>query len=149
MDELWERRWLRRHAMAAPFGVFFTTALLTYLVEQGQWRGAATGEMASALVDLGAVLYGMLAVLAERGFRAMFWALDKRAEWREKMRAEAQAEGQAEGHAAGLAEGLAEGRAAGHAEGYAEAKREFDARLARLTRAAREQGVNLEELPPG
>ena len=63
----------------------------------------------------------------------MFWALDKRKEWREKMRAEARAEGHAEGHA----------------EGYAEAKREFDIQLARLTRAAREQGITLEELPPG
>ena len=129
MDELWERRWLRRHAMAAPFGVFFTTALLTYFVEQGQWQGAATGETAASLVDLGAVLYGMAAVVIERGFRTMFWALDKRKEWREKMRAEAHAEG--------------------HADGYAAAKREFDTQLARLTRAAREQGITLEELPPG
>ena len=111
--------------MAAPFGVFFTTALLTYFVEQGQWQGAATGETAAALVDLAAVFYGMVAVLIERGFRTMFWALDKRKEWREKMRAEA------------------------HAEGYAEAKREFDTQLARLTRAAREQGITLEEPPPG
>ena len=137
MDEWWERRWLRRHAMVAPFGVFFATALLTYFVEQGQWRGPETWDMAATLVDLGAVLYAMAAVAIERGFRVMFWALDKRKEWREKMRAEAQAEGRAEGHAAG------------HAEGYAEAKREFDARLARLTRAAREQGITLDEPPPG
>ena len=93
--------------------------------------------MAATLVDLGAVLYAMAAVAIERGFRVMFWALDKRKEWREKMRAEAQAEGRAEGHAAG------------RAEGYAEAKREFDARLARLTHAAREQGITLDEPPPG
>ncbi len=37
-------------------------------------------------------MYAMLAVLVERGVLAMFWALDKRREWREKMRAEMRAE---------------------------------------------------------
>lgn len=52
------------------------------------------------MVDLAAVLYAMVAVLAERGARLMFWALDERRKWRAKMRAEAMAEGLAEGEAA-------------------------------------------------
>ena len=34
------------------------------------------------------MLYAMFAVLVERGVITMFWALDKRREWRQKMRAE-------------------------------------------------------------
>ena len=99
MDEWWERRWLRRHAMVAPFGVFATTALLTWWKESGQWQVPANLELASGLVDLAAVLYAMLAVLLERGVRLMFWALDERRKWRAKMRAEARAEGRAEAQA--------------------------------------------------
>ena len=131
MDEWWERRWLRRHAMVAPFGIFATTILLTYWMKQGQWPLPASLEPASDLVDLAAVLYAMVAVLVERGARLMFWALDERRKWRAKAREE------------GRAEGLAEGRA----EGLAEAKREFDARLQRIVQAAREQGVQLDDLP--
>ena len=63
-------------------------------------------ESAATLVDLGAVLYGMVAVLVERGVRMVFWALDERRKWREKRREEAMAEGQAELIAERLAEGI-------------------------------------------
>lgn len=97
MDEWWEEmRWLRRHAMAAPFGIFAATLLLTYWKEQGQWAGSASLEPAAGLVDLGAVLYAMAAVLAERGVRLMFWAWDERKKWRAKAREEGLAEGRAE-----------------------------------------------------
>ncbi|MDE2786562.1 MAG: hypothetical protein OXL37_07855 [Chloroflexota bacterium] len=101
MDEWWEeRRWLRRHAIVAPFGIFAATLLLTYWTEHGQWQPPASLDPAAHLVDLAAVLYAMVAVLAERGARLMFWALDERRKWRAKMRAEAMAEGLAEGEAA-------------------------------------------------
>jgi hypothetical protein len=92
MGDWWERRWIRRHATAAPFGIFIATVLLTYFAEQNQWNGRASLQLTAKMVDLGAVLYAMLAVLVERGVLAMFWALDKRREWREKMRAEMRAE---------------------------------------------------------
>ena len=104
-------RWLRRHALVAPFGVFAVTALL--VLRSGQWSGWESLSSASSLVDLGAVLYGMLAVLVERGVRMVFWALDERRKWREKRREEAMAEGRAEGRAEGQAELIAEMLAAG------------------------------------
>lgn len=76
MNEVRERQWLRRHAIAAPFGVFAATALL--VIRSGQWDGWSSLELAANLVDMGAVLYGMVAVLAERGVRMIFWALEER-----------------------------------------------------------------------
>ena len=95
-DEWWERRWLRRHAIVAPFGIFATTLLLAFWLGQWQWQGRASWEIMAGQVDLGAVIYAMAAVLAERGVRLMFWALDERRKWRARWRAEAQAEGRAE-----------------------------------------------------
>ena len=145
MDEWWERRWLRRHAMVAPFGIFATTALLTYWKERGQWHALASLESASDLVDLAAVLYAMVAVLVERGARLMFWALDERRKWRAKMRAEARAEGLAEGRTEGLAEGRTEGRTEGRAEGEAVAAQRYENWLAKV---AEEKGIPLADLLP-
>ena len=76
MNEWRERQWLRRHAIAAPFGVFAATALL--VIRSGQWAGWGSLELAANLVELGAVLYGMAAVLVEGGIRMVFWALEER-----------------------------------------------------------------------
>ena len=73
------------------------------------------------LVDLAAIIYGMIAVLSERGVRVMFWALDQRRQWRERWRQEARAEGREQGRA--------------------EMK-------AHLERVAREKGIDLDELLP-
>ena len=81
--------------MVAPFGIFATTLLLTFWLEQWQWQGRASWEIMTGQVDVGAVIYAMAAVLAERGVRLMFWALDERRKWRARWRAEAQAEGEA------------------------------------------------------
>ena len=81
MNELQERQWLRRHALFAPFGIFAVTALL--VVRSGQWDGWKSLETAASLVDLAAVLYAMVAVLAERGVNMVFWALERKRE-REK-----------------------------------------------------------------
>ena len=93
-------RWLRLHAMIAPFGVFIVTVLL--LARSGKWSGWESLESAATLVDLGAVIYAMVAVLVERGVRMVFWALEQR----KKMIEERRKEGQAELIAEMLAEGI-------------------------------------------
>ncbi len=137
MGDFWERRWLRRHAIVAPFGIFAATLLLTYWTEHGQLQLPSSLDPAAHLVDLAAVLYAMVAVLAERGARLMFWALDERRKWRAKMRSEARAEG------------LAEGRAEGHAEGRAEAEAATAQRYHDwLAKVAEEKGIPLADLLP-
>ena len=120
-------RWLRLHAMIAPFGVFAVTVFL--LARSGKWSGWESLESAATLVDLGAVVYGMIAVLVERGVDMVFWALEQRQKRREKLQAEARAEG--------LAEGLAEGRA--------EERKRIEARMALISR---ETGIPIERLLP-
>lgn len=88
------------------------------------------------MVDLGAVLYAMIAVLAERGVDMVFWALEqkrKREQEREQRQAEFRKKLMAEGHAVGLA------------EGRAEAWRKFEVWLERIKE---EKGIDIDELPP-
>ena len=141
MDDWQERRWLRRHAMVAPFGVFATTLLLVLYLKQWQWHGRDSWELATSQVDWGAVLYAMAAVLVERGVRVMFWALDERRKWRAQWRAAAMAEG----HAEGLALGRSEGHAEGQAEGRAETRQQYHDWLAKV---AQKRGIPLDELLP-
>ena len=134
-DEALNARWIRRHALFAPFGVFAATAALAYLTDPGQRDIPALVDSAGALVDLGAVLYSMAAVLIERGIKAMFWALEQREKWRNAFREEGREEGRKEGRK--------EGREEGRTEGYATAQKEFSARLQPL---ADERGVSVDEL---
>ena len=120
-------RWLRVHATIAPFGVFAVTVVLAYL--SGHWNGWESLDKTAGLVDLGAVVYAMIAVSVERGVRMIFWALDQRRQWREKWRAEAQAEL----------------LAAIRADARASDDPEFEERVERI---AREKGIALEDLPP-
>ena len=71
-------RWLRLHALVAPFGIFAATVVLVYFRESGQWNGKSSLDLTADLVDLGAVLYAMAAVLVERGVAMIFWALEQR-----------------------------------------------------------------------
>ena len=96
MAQWWEEtRWLRLHVLAAPFGVFVATLLYTLYLEQWHWQGRASWELAGAQVDMGAVLYGMAAVAAERSVVFMFWALEQRRKWRAQLREEGRQEGAA------------------------------------------------------
>ena len=94
MGEWWESRegrWLRRHAVFAPFGIFVMTALMTYFTGT---VGANTREFwksAADMVDLGTVLYAMAAMSFEKGVDAVFWALEQRRKRREKFEAEVKA----------------------------------------------------------
>ena len=145
MGDWWENQWLRRHATAAPFGILATALLLAFYLEKWQWHGRSSWELATAQVDMGAVLYAAAAMLAERGVRLVFWALDQRRKWRAKWRAEAIAEGHAEGIAQGIAEGRAEGQAEGRIAGQAETQQRYDEWLARVSR---EKGIPLDDLLP-
>lgn len=147
MNEWWEgdeRRWLRRHAMAAPFGIFAVTIVLTYVSAPEEWGTVDSLSSAASLVDLGAVIYAGVAVLVERGVKVMFWALDERRKWRDKWRAEAQEEGRVEGRAEGRVEGRVEGSAealtalleAGRAEGNHDLEE-------LISRIAKERGIHL------
>ena len=96
MGQWWERQWaLRIHGVLLPFGVFLVTALLTWRIT-GQWLRSEDLELAADLVDLAAVIYGMMALTAEGGVRLMFWALQKHLEWRDAMREEGRVEGRKE-----------------------------------------------------
>lgn len=153
MGEWWQSSWLRRHIMFVPFGVFITTGLLTYFTEPGPWEVKASIKAAASLVDLGTVIYAMVAVLIERGIRMWFWALDQREKWRAKWRAEAEAEGRAEGRVEGRAEGRAEGRVEGQAEilnhMWAAAHSAGNQDLVEeLERVAEEKGITLGEPLP-
>ena len=122
MNEWQEKQWLRRHAIAAPFGVLAATALLVIL--PGHWDGWGSLELAANLVYLGAVLYGMAAVLTEQGVRMVFWALEERKRMIENRKAQGRAEV--------VAEFLA--------EGIPQTKEE-------LEQWARDKGIPLDKLP--
>ena len=90
MNEWQERQWLRRHAIAAPFGIFAATALL--VVRSGQWDSWESLGLAADMVDLSAVLYAMVAVLVERGVDMVFWALERKKQREQENKAKNQAE---------------------------------------------------------
>ena len=135
MGEWWESRegrWLRRHAVFAPFGIFVMTALMTYFTGT---VGANTREFwksAADMVDLGTVLYAMAAMSFEKGVDAVFWALEQRRKRRERYEAEAKAAGQAELIAALVA--------AGQEQGNQEV-------VALVESFAKERGISLDEPP--
>jgi hypothetical protein len=78
--------------------------VVLYLVAAEKPLDRVDVRLAASLVDLGVVLYAMVAVSAETGVRAVFWALDQRRQWRAKMRAEMKEEVKAEVAAAVKAE---------------------------------------------
>ena len=131
-------RWLRLHALFAPFGVCAATALL--LVRSGQWAGWESLQAASSMVDLGAAVYGMVAVLAERSIFMIFWALEQRRKWskeREKELQDKLNQGIAQGMAQGQVQTLTELLSAGIIETNQD-----------LEQWAREKGIDLDNLPP-
>ena len=117
-EKWWEMRWPRRHLLAAPFGACGVTALLTYLTTGGQGDLAANLKVAADMVDLGAAIYGMVAVTIEGGVRRMFWAWEKHQAVKESLRE----------------------------EGRQEIRAVVKQRDKVLTRMAQEKGLTLEEL---
>ena len=125
----WEMRWPSRHAIATPFGVFAVTALLTRWIS-GQWLVPDNGALASDLVALAGVIYGMMALTVEGGVRLMFWAWEKHQAVRESLREE----------------GRVEGREKGREEMRSELTPAIKQRDQVLARVAEEKGLTLEEL---
>ena len=130
MDEGRERQWLRRHAILAPFGIFAATVLL--VVRSGQWDGWESLGLAAEMVDLGAVLYAMDAVLAERGVDMVFWALERKKQ-REQERKQRELENKAKNQAELLARLLEKGIIQNNQE---------------LEQLAQEMGIPFDKLPP-
>ena len=113
-----------------PFRHIRGTVLL--VVRSGQWNGLESLEMAAGLVDLGAVLYAMVAVLVERGVDMVFWALERRKQRIEERKRRIE-EGKASARAAILAELLADGILQTTEE---------------LEHWAQERGIPLDKVPP-
>lgn len=71
-------RWLRRHATITPFGAAVTTWVLSVWVGGGQWLLWHDLEPSKSMAGLGAIAYGIIAVIGEGGIKMVFWALDER-----------------------------------------------------------------------
>lgn len=134
------------HFATTPFGIAATTLATTH------WHDSATrpairyfDEMAS-LVSVSAVFYGMIAVAAELGGRAVFWALAQRQKEKDaavRVRRELRAKAKAEGRIEGRIEGRMEGQRELIYDMWNAA--ESDADRARIRRIAESRGI---PLPP-
>ena len=108
--------WQLLHFAATPFGIALTTIATTHLRYPTVRPAIANFDGMASLVSIGAVYYGMIAVVAELGGRTVFWALaqwqkDREAARREQRRRNARA------RAAGLAQGIEQGIEQGIAQG--------------------------------
>ena len=134
------------HFATTPFGIAATTLATTH------WHDSATrpairyfDEMAS-LVSVSAVIYGMIAVAAELGGRAVFWALAQRQKEKDaavRVRRELRAKAKADGRIEGRIEGRMEGQRELIYDMWNAA--ESDADRARIRRIAESRGI---PLPP-
>ena len=139
MGDWWERRWVRLHAMAAPAGILATTLLLTYWRQGWQWRWPDGLDRATDLVDIGTVIYAVIAVAVERGVNVIFWALEERKKRRERNRAEIEALIQER------VEAQTRDQEKLREEGRAETERRYESWLSKV---ADEKGIPLAELLP-
>ena len=140
VGELWQRRWVRYRAIAAPFGILAVTALLAYLTESNSPRVAENLKHAASMVDLAVPIYAAIAVLVERGIVMVFWALEQRKKWRDE-RLAAQAARDAALRAEIRDEVMAELMAELRDQVTAEVRRE-------LEQWARDKGISPDSLPP-
>ncbi len=92
MNEWWNMRWLRRHAVFAPFGVLIVTWLLTLLAGAYQWNERENLLIATTMVDLGIVAYATGIMVGEGVSNLVFYALEQRKRRLERNRRQAQAE---------------------------------------------------------
>jgi hypothetical protein len=75
---LTDDNWQRRHFVLSPFGIAATTLLVTYFRDEANRPPIARFDDMAGLVSVSAVLYGMVAVLAESlGGKVMFYTLSQ------------------------------------------------------------------------
>ena len=100
----WTTSWFRNHVSVAPVGILVTTYLLSvvpsckwYIWQFWQswcsWGGWVKLDEAASLVDLGIVVYAVVAVLAERTSKMIWWSLAQKKQWEESKRQEGRQEG--------------------------------------------------------
>ncbi len=70
-----EHRWSRIHTIAAPYGVAFSTLLLSISVFEGQWRFWLAWDIIRDAASLGAVVYAVIAISVEVLLTMVFYAL--------------------------------------------------------------------------
>ena len=105
---------------------------MTYFTEQVAPNTREFWKSSADMVDMGAVLYAMAAVVLEKGVDTVFWALEQRRKRREKFEAEVRAETQTE-----LLSALV---TASREQGSQEVE-------AILEQFAKERGISLDEPP--
>ncbi len=127
MGEWRDIGWLKGHAILAPFGILAVTWALTAINNSYQWNIWENLESMARMVDLGIVVYPIIAMVGEGVLRMVFWAYQSWKKGNEKWKAEQRAVGQAQ-----LMSKLWE--AAGNDETLKEA----------LERIAREEGISIE-----
>ena len=72
----WFRRyWPRIHTLSAPYGVGLSTLLLSIYLGDGNWRFWQTWDAVGNFVDLGAVIYAIIAISTEVLLTMVFYAL--------------------------------------------------------------------------
>ena len=90
---LTDDNWQRRHFVISPFGIAATTLLVTHLDDAANRPPIAHFDEMAALVSISAVLYGMVAVLAESlGGKAVFYTLSQIGKAMRAVKAEHEAE---------------------------------------------------------
>ena len=101
-------RWSVRHVRLAPFGILATTYLLTYIDKPLGWRvwelWKVWGDLAALaeMVDLGILVYIVLASIVEWLVRMAYYAIEKIQNERQKLREEGRKAGLEEGQMMGI-----------------------------------------------
>jgi hypothetical protein len=96
MGEWRDIGWLKGHAILAPFGILAVTWVLTAINNSYQWNIWENLESMATMVDLGIVVYAIVAMIGEGGLRMVFWAYQSWKRDNEKWKTEQRAVGQAQ-----------------------------------------------------
>ena len=70
-----DHRWTRIHTLAAPYGIAFSTLLLSVCVADGKWRFWQSWDTIQDAASLGAVFYAVAAISLEVLLTMVFYAL--------------------------------------------------------------------------
>lgn len=70
-----ERYWSRIHTLAAPYGIAFSTLLLSVRVFEAKWQFWLSWDIIQSTASLGAVVYAVIAISVEVLLTMVFYAL--------------------------------------------------------------------------